>query len=108
MRCILLSIFILFSPILRAAGPPVFVDKAATAQVQTGTSVAGRLVAGATLSFSAEISESIKSVAVRVGDLVPAGTELARLDDVYIRDKLRSLTARKEYLTEHLSLLKQR
>ena len=108
MRFILLSIFILFSPVLRAAGPPVFVDKAATSQVQTGTSVAGRLVAGATLTFSAEIAQSIKSVAVRVGDLVPAGTELARLDDATIRDKLKSLTARNEYLSAHLALLKQR
>ena len=108
MRHILFGFSLIFSQSLLAAGVPVYVDKAMSSQVQTGTAVTGRVVAGEIYTLSAEVSESVVTMNVRVGDSVKAGEELARLDDTEIRNQLKSLKARKIYLTAHLELLKQR
>ncbi len=108
MRHILVGLSLVLSQSLMAAGVPVYVDEAMSSQVQTGTAVTGRVVAGEVFTLSAEVSESVATMNVRVGDSVKAGEELARLDDTEIRNQLKSLKARKTYLTAHLDLLKQR
>ena len=86
----------------------MYVDKAVFTQVQSGTAASGRVVAGEIYTLSAEISESIRSMAVRVGDRVEAGDELAKLDDTEIRNNLKSLNNRMRYLKAQLVLLNQR
>lgn len=108
MRQILISFSLLFSQSLIAEGVPVYVDRAVSVQVQTGTSVTGRIVAGEIYTLSAEVSESVSAMNVRVGDTVTSGDELARLDDTEIRNHVKSLKARQAYLRAHLDLLKQR
>ena len=108
MPYILIGLLFGLSQSLMAAGPPVYVDKAVSSQVQTGTAVAGRIVAGVLYTLSAEVSETVSTVNARVGDLVRAGDELARFDDTEIRNHLKSLKARKTYLTAHLKLLERR
>ena len=83
----------------------MYVDKAVITQVQSGTAASGRVVAGEIYTLSAEISESIRSMTVRVGDRVKAGDELARLDDTEIRNNLKSLNNRMRYLKAQLTLL---
>lgn len=108
MSQILIGFFLLFSQSLIAEGVPVYVDRAVSAQVQTGTSVTGRVVAGAIYTLSAEVSESVSAVNVRVGDTVTRGDELARFDATEIRNHLKSLKAQQAYLRVHLDLLMQR
>ena len=74
MRQLITGLSFLVSQSLMAAGVPVAVDKAVITQVQSGTAASGRVVAGEIYTLSAEISESIRSMAVRVGDRVEAAT----------------------------------
>ena len=108
MRQLILGFSFLVSQSLMAAGVPVYVDKAVITQVQSGTAVSGRVVAGEIYTLSAEISESIRSMNVRVGDTVKAGDKLAKLDDTEIRNNLASLNNRMRYLKAQLALLNQR
>ena len=108
MRQLITGLSFLVSQSLMAAGVPVYVDKAVITQVQSGTAASGRVVAGEIYTLSAEISESIRSMTVRVGDRVKAGDELARLDDTEIRNNLKSLNNRMRYLKAQLTLLNQR
>jgi membrane fusion protein (multidrug efflux system) len=108
MRHILFGFSFIISQSLMAAGPPVFVDEAKLLEVQTGTSVAGRLVAGNISTLSAQIAESVIAVSAAVGDRVKAGAELVRLDDTALKNNLQALQIRKEYLLSSLNLLKQR
>ena len=108
MRQLITGLSFLVSQSLMAAGVPVYVDKAVITQVQSGTAASGRVVAGEIHTLSAEISESIRSMAVRVGDRVEAGDELAKLDDTEIRNNLKSLNNRMRYLKAQLVLLYQR
>ena len=107
MRQLITGLSFLVSQSLMAAGVPVY-DKAVFTQVQSGTAASGRVVAGEIYTLSAEISESIRSMAVRVGDRVEAGDELAKLDDTEIRNNLKSLNNRMRYLKAQLVLLNQR
>ena len=72
MPCVYLDRFYcgMSSQSLWAAGIPVYVDKQQRSQVQTGTAVAGRIVAGVIYTLSAEVSETVSTVNARVGDLV--------------------------------------
>ncbi|MEE2820255.1 MAG: efflux RND transporter periplasmic adaptor subunit [Pseudomonadota bacterium] len=108
MRIILTILLLISSQSLRAAGIPVYVDRATMSEVQTGTNVSGRVVAGVIHTLSAEVAETVLTMNVLVGDSVKADEELARLDDTKIRNHLKSLKARKTYLTAHLALLEQR
>ena len=108
MRQLITGLSFLVSQSLMAAGAPVYVDKAVIMQVQSGTAASGRVVAGEIYTLSAEISESIRSMTVRVGDRVKPGDELASLDDTEIRNNLKSLKNRMGYLKTQLALLRQR
>ena len=108
MRQFIIVVSLLVSQSLAAAGVPVYVDKAVIMKVQAGTAASGRVVAGEIHSLSAEISESIRSMEVRVGDTVRAGDKLAQLDDTEIRNNLKSLKNRMGYLKAQLALLNQR
>lgn len=105
---IIFTVFLLISSqSLWAADVPVYVDQATTSEVQIGTNVSGRVVAGVIHTLSAEVAETVSTMNVLVGDSVKAGEELARLDDTEIRSRLKSLKARQTYLTGHLALLGQ-
>jgi membrane fusion protein (multidrug efflux system) len=108
MRIIFPVLLLMSAQSLWAAGIPVYVDQATTSEVQTGTNVSGRMVAGVIHTLSAEVAETVSTMNVLVGDSVKANEELARLDDTEIRNQLKSLKARKNYLTAHLALLEQR
>ena len=77
MRIILTILLLISSQSLRAAGIPVYVDRATMSEVQTGTNVSGRVVAGVIHTLSAEVAETVLTMNVLVGDSVKAGEELA-------------------------------
>ena len=108
MRHVLITFFIFSSQCVLAAGAPVFVDKAVKSFVQAGTTATGRVVAGEIHTLSAQISESVKNISVRVGDAIQEGDEIVRLDGTEIRNQLKGLKAQRKYLTAHLSLLQKR
>ena len=108
MRNVLITFLIFHSQFVLAAGAPVFVDRAVKSPVQSGTTVTGRVVAGEIHTLSAQISESVKSIRVRVGDVIQAGEEIIRLDGTEIRNQLKGLKIQRVYLTAHLSLLQKR
>ena len=95
MRIIFTVLLLMSSQSLWAAGILVYVDRATTNEVQTGTNVSGRVVAGVIHTLSAEVAETVPTMNVLVGDSVKANDELARLDDTEIRNQLKSLKARK-------------
>ena len=91
MRIIFTGLLLMSSQSLWAAGIPVYVDQATTSEVQTGTNVSGRVVAGVIHTLSAEVAETVSTMNVRVGDSVTANEELARLDATVIRELVRCL-----------------
>ena len=54
MRIIFPVLLLMSAQSLWAAGIPVYVDQATTSEVQTGTNVSGRMVAGVIHTLSAE------------------------------------------------------
>ena len=59
MRIIFTVLLLMLSQSLWAAGIPVYVDKATVSEVQTGTNVSGRMVAGVIHTLSAEVAETV-------------------------------------------------
>ena len=108
MRYILIWFLIIISKFVLAAGVPVFIDKAVKSSVQASTLATGRVVAGEIYSLSAQISESVESISVRVGDTIQMGDEVIRLDATEIRNNVKGLKAQQGYFGAHLALLQKR
>ena len=105
MRLVFAFFFLTVSSWTMAKTVPVYVDRAIIAAVNSITVVTGRVVIAQNLVASAEVSETVEEVKVRVGDRVNKGDLLARFSTDDIQSELDSLKAREVYLQSIRDLL---